>query len=312
MRIVVTGAAGFVGGNLARAWAAAGHEVIAVVHPSSDTWRLAGAACAPGLLDLEQPDTIATFLDDARPDVVVSAAAHGAYSYQHDIDRMAAVNLLAVERLARWCTANRVPLLHLGSSSEYGTVDHAPAETERLAPNSAYAITKAAGSHAVCDAVAREGLQGVVLRLYSVYGPWEEPGRLMPTVARWALDGLLPPTLVDPDVARDFVHVDDVVRAATTWISDPVAVGEPAIVNIGSGDQTTLGQLVALVRAACEIRAEPAWGTMPRRGWDTSCWVADARRAGEVLGWSAGTDLGAGIVALTNWVAAHLARYPKA
>ena len=64
-----------------------------------------------------------------------------------------------------------------GSSSEYGLKDHAPREDEWLEPNSHYAVTKAAGTHLTALAAA-EGLPAVTLRLYSIYGPWEDLGRL--------------------------------------------------------------------------------------------------------------------------------------
>src|SRR4051812_16343768 len=113
MRIVVTGAAGFVGANLARAWVAAGHKVVAVVHPSSDTWRLRELDLVTALLDLGTTAAVGPLLDRTGPDVIVNAAAHGAYAYQSDIDRMVAVNLRAVDALVRWATERHVPLLHL-------------------------------------------------------------------------------------------------------------------------------------------------------------------------------------------------------
>jgi dolichol-phosphate mannosyltransferase len=309
MRIAVAGAAGFVGSNLARALVASGHDVHCFVRPQSDTWRLRGVAAMVWEVDLERREQIDEHLGRLRPDALVDAAAHGAYAHQTDIERMISVNFRAVGSFVDWCRQHDIPLLHLGSSAEYGHLSAAPHETARIAPNSMYAVTKAAGTHLLCDAVERGELLGVTFRLYSVYGPWEEPTRLMPTIASCALDGRLPPQLVDPDVAHDFVHVDDVVRAVASWIENPIRVGSPAVVNIGSGTQTSLADLVTIVQDRLGVSDRPGWGTMPRRHWDRSTWRADTRRARTSLGWAPSVALADGIEHLVRFVAEHPDRY---
>jgi nucleoside-diphosphate-sugar epimerase len=308
VRVLVTGAAGFIGANIVRGFAARGARVAACVRPGSDHWRLAGAACSLHEVDVSDPATFSTTFEAVAPDVAVSAAAHGAYSWQDDLSRMLAVNVAAVDHLIDLCLERGTPLIHLGSSSEYGPQPGAPDEMTRPAPNSAYAVTKLAGTHLLCDAVVRRGLVGVVLRLYSVYGPWEEPARLMPTLAAALVEHRLPP-LVDPAIARDFVHVNDVVDLVVGWASRPVVPRDLPIVNLGSGVQTSIGELVDLARSIVEVKHDPTWGSMDNRAWDTTTWRADARRAAEVLGWRASTSLTDGLRSLMTFVAAH-ERYP--
>src|SRR6202022_3882820 len=116
-------------------------------------------------------------------------------------------------------TAGVQAFVNAGTSSEYGYKDHAPAEDEKLEPNSDYAVTKAAAPILCPHTAQRTGVAITPLRLYSVYGPYEEPTRLVPTLIVQGLEGKLPP-LVNPDVARDYIHVDDAcdafVLAATT------------------------------------------------------------------------------------------------
>jgi dolichol-phosphate mannosyltransferase len=139
----------------------------------------------------------------------------------------------------------------------------------------------------------------VTLRLYSVYGPYEEPGRLVPTLVARGLSGQLPP-LVDPRTARDFVYVDDVSDAFVRAAEAEVEPG--AVFNIGSGSQTTLAELVDAARRVLAVDAEPDWGTYAARAWDTDSWVSDPRRAGRELGWRAETSIDVGLGLTANWM----------
>ncbi len=131
------------------------------------------------------------------------------------------------------------------------------------------------------------------LRLYSIYGPYEEPSRLVPTLVMAAREGKLPP-LVRPTISRDFVYVDDAVEAFVQAASRPGQ--EPGVVyNVGSGVRTTLADLVAVARRVFELRVEPAWGSMDDRHWDTDVWVSDPTLIRQALGWEARVGLEAGL-----------------
>ncbi len=309
MRLLITGAAGFIGANLVKTAHTHGHEVHAVVRPSSDTWRLAGDQFVQHDTDLGSADAVRVLLESVGPDAIINAASHGAYPAQIDLARMLAVNIVAVQSLVDWATEQHIPMVHLGSSSEYGSQSNAPTEFSRVAPNSMYAVTKAAGSHIVCDAAHRRQLRAVVLRLYSVYGPWEDPTRLMPTLAIHALDQRLPPMLVSPDVARDFIHVNDVVEACLSWVQKPIPIPEPAIVNIGSGYQSTLAGVISMAADVCDIDEQPRWQTMPNRAWDMTQWVADTGRVRSLLDWTPRVSLVDGFLELVQFVAEHPERY---
>jgi dolichol-phosphate mannosyltransferase len=152
-----------------------------------------------------------------------------------------------------------------------------------------------------CRFVAqRDDLHVLTLRLYSVFGPWEEPGRLMPTLVARGLEGRLPP-LVSPDTPRDFISVRDTNDA---FISAAMRTDAPrgGIYNIGSGRETKLREVVEIARAEMQIDVEPEWGTEPQRDWDAKVWVADASLAAEQLGWQAQDDVATGFRALADWL----------
>ncbi len=302
-RTLVTGAGGFVGANLVRRLLADGHEVHALLRPGSSPWRLptVTAGVVGHQVDLCDGEAVRRIVASVRPEWVFHLAARGAYSWQTDVSEILTVNAIASALLFDACVEAGVEaIVHAGSSSEYGFKDHAPDEREWIEPNSPYAVGKAAATLYGRQLARRTEARITTLRLYSAYGPWEEPNRLMPTLVLRGLRGELPP-LVDPAVARDFVYVDDVcdafVRAAR---SETLAPG--AVLNVGSGRQTSIGEIVEIARRQLGIAAEPRWSSMPDRVWDTSVWVADVGRIERELGWRAQTSVETGLERMIAWV----------
>lgn len=306
-RILITGASGFIGANLARRVLREGNRVHLLLRAGYRPWRLTGIESEVHyhLASLEDREAISALVREVQPDQVFHLAAYGAYSSQQGIERMAATNLVGCAALLDACAETGVEaFVNAGSSSEYGAKDHAPDEEELPEPNSHYAITKLAATH-YCRFVARtRNLPVVTLRLYSIYGPWEEPTRLIPTLLVTGLAGKLPP-LVSPDIARDFVYVDDAVDALLMAARAP----QPgAVYNVCGGRQIALRELVATARRLLSIEAEPAWATMPDRAWDTTVWVGTGARIAKELGWRATTALETGLTKTVEWLKADAGR----
>jgi dolichol-phosphate mannosyltransferase len=299
----VTGAGGFIGATLVRDLLVGGHDVVAIERPGGSTWRLAEIADDAEVLAVDVLDgpAIKATVGARRPEWIFHLAAHGAYSWQRDSERIMQTNLVSTVRLLAACQAEGfAAFVHAGSSSEYGFKDHAPSETERVDPNSDYAVMKAAATTHCRFVAQRDDLHVVTLRLYSVFGPWEEPGRLMPTLVARGLEGRLPP-LVSPETPRDFVSVRD-ANAAFLRAAERVDVPRGAIYNIGSGRQTTLREVVEIARAEMSLDVEPSWGTERQRDWDAKVWVADPSLAAAELGWVAHDDVATGFEALATWL----------
>jgi len=301
-RAVVTGATGFVGANLARRLLAEGHEVHLLARPGHAPWRIEAIKADVRLhvLNLGEAGALARVVADIRPEWVFHLAAHGAYSWQTDLARMIQTNVIETVNLVEACLrAGFEAFVNTGSSSEYGYKDHAPPETEWLEPNSHYAVSKASAT-LFCRYTAQSARAHIpTLRLYSVYGPYEDPNRLIPTIIARGLKGELPP-LASPDVARDYVYVEDVCDAYLLAAAAPDQ--EPgAVYNVGTGVQTTIRRVVEVARRAMRIEAEPQWGTMPNRQWDTNVWLADNRKIRAALGWSPKFDFERGFEKTVEW-----------
>jgi nucleoside-diphosphate-sugar epimerase len=289
-RILVTGAGGFCGGAVAAALAASGADVIAVVRPGGGP----AAAGTAVVCDLADPTAVAGLVRDVRPDLCVHAAAAGARARCDDIAQLLRVNVEATAALATALAAHGARrLVTLGSSSEYGTPDCAMREELAPAPDDPYGVSKLAGGLMARALTRGTGLETVHLRLFSVYGPGEDAGRLVPSVLG-SLAGRRPVDMTPGEQVRDFIYVGDVVRAVELALRAPGVDG--ATLNIGTGVATTVRELA---ETACEVTgADPAllrFGALPYRPGERFAWRADPRLAEAWLGFVAGTSLHDGL-----------------
>ncbi len=305
-RVILTGGTGFVGANLARRLLDDGHELHLLVRPGYRPWRI-----EPILTDLQlhevrlaDQESLSKVLKDIGPEWVFHLATHGAYPSQTDLQQMVETNILGTVNLVEACLETGFEsFVNTGSSSEYGFKDHPPSETEPLEPNSRYAVTKAS-STMFCRYRAQEtGVHLPTLRLYSVFGPYEEPTRLFPTLIRYGKEGKLPP-LVDPRVARDFVYADDVVDAYCLAASRHGSE-KGAVYNLGTGVSTSIRDVAEVARRLMGIKDVPQWGSMPNRTWDTDVWVADSRKIRSALGWRPRYSFEEGFSKLVQWFDDH-------
>ena len=301
-RVILTGGTGFVGANLVRRLLRDGHEVHLMVRPNYQSWRIEDIRSHVRLheLHLHEAEAVARVVGQIRPEWVFHLAVHGAYSWQTDWEQMVRTNIQGTMSLVFACLETGFEaLVNTGSSSEYGVKDHAPAEGEPLAPNSHYAVTKAATTMFCCHIAQSRRVHLPTLRLYSVFGPYEDPGRLLPTLIMRSLKGELPP-LADPNVARDFVYVDDVVEAYLLAANVRTSEWGP-IYNVGTGVQTTLRDAVEAAKQVLNIVAEPVWNTTPNRSWDANVWVSDNRKIRAQLGWQPRSTFAEGFRLMVDW-----------
>jgi len=301
-RVIITGATGFVGANLARRLRREGHEVHLLVRPNHAAWRIEDIRQEVRLHELQLHDAgaVTRVVSEIRPEWIFHLAAYGAYSRQIDLEQMVLTNINCTINLVNACLKTGFEaFVNTGSSSEYGFKDHAPAESDPLEPNSHYAVTKAAATMFCRYTAQSRRVHLPTLRLYSVFGPYEDPGRLLPALILRGLKGELPP-LADPNVARDFVYVDDVVEACL--LAARVRTREwGAIYNVGTGVATTLREVVNVARRVMNIGAEPVWNTMPNRSWDTKVWVSDNRKICSELHWQYRNNFEAGFRLMLDW-----------
>ena len=300
--ILVTGASGFIGANLFRAIAAVRDDVFAAVRRSKN-WRLDDIGDNQ-LVAADLNDFAATknLVNGLRPQTVFDCAAYGAYSFEEDGALIYQTNFQSIVNLVELLQGHPfAAFVHAGSSSEYGTNCSAPREDSACEPNSHYAVSKVAVANYLRFMGKQRGFPCANLRLYAVYGPYEDTSRLIPTLLRKALRGELPP-FVDPGTSRDFIHVDDVVAAFVQSATSmrPTLYGESF--NIGTGQKTTIAELAGIAKDVFSIEPAPQFGTMAGRAWDLADWYADPRKAIAELDWHPRIGLAHGLKSTADWV----------
>lgn len=299
-RVLVAGAAGFLGANIARALLGAAGEVHALVRPGTPRPRIAGLReLVVHEADLLDAEAVGRAVAGARADLAVNLVSPGGHpETAAERSRLLAVNTLGTANLVEALAAAAcVRLVHVGSSLEYGWKERPISEDDVLEPTTVRGAAKAAATH-VCLAWSSR-LPVVVLRPFSVYGPWEPDARLVPTVVRAALRGE-ELRLTAPGYRRDFVYVGDFVEAVLLALTAP-AGAEGEIVNVGSGRQAANEDVVAEVERLTGRELAVRTGAHPGRPPDTKFWVADVTKAKHLLGWEPRRTLADGLAATLEW-----------
>jgi nucleoside-diphosphate-sugar epimerase/glycosyltransferase involved in cell wall biosynthesis len=300
--VFVFGASGFIGANLFNDIFKIRKDCYAVTHDATKAWRLKLLNVPFENIihcDILSDNSIKEVFEKYKPQTVFSLAAYGAYSKQNNVNLTYETNVLGTVNILQNCTRDMV-YIHAGSSSEYGFNCTSPKETDRVEPNSHYAVSKVSAAYLLEYYAKVAGLKTLNLRLYSIYGYWEEPDRLIPRLIENARKKGLP-SLVSPDISRDFVFVEDCVEAFLDAALNIDNEKSGRSYNIATGRKTTMGDLVEVTRKAFSIEKEPEWGSMSNRKWDLAEWFGDPTAFENDFGWKARTSLEDGLKRYSQW-----------
>ena len=300
--VLILGASGFIGANLFFALSHLRNDVFACSRNPQKSWRLSGVDLSRLInTDITNYEQVKKIINDFRPQTVFNLSAYGAYARQTDTEKIHQTNYIGTLNLIRalsetGCSA----FVQAGSSSEYGLNCNFSDETSELIPNSDYAVTKVSAGYLIKYYARIHGFPCVNLRLYSVYGPWEERDRLIPTLITNGLKGKYP-HLVNKEISRDFIYIDDctnaLVKAATIACKNDPGIS----LNIASGVKTTLESAALVAKKIFNIKEDPDFGSMANRKWDLSQWYGNPELAKKLIGWQFKTQFEEGLRLAAAW-----------
>ena len=304
MRYVVTGAAGFIGSHLLAALEARGHDSVgwdAFTDYYDPALKEENAAGLRG----ERIDLVADELDLAGVDGVFHLAGQpGVRSFGGVFPTYVRQNVLASQRLFEASVAAGARVVFASSSSIYGDAAAYPTPEEtQPRPISPYGITKLAAEHLAHAYGSEFGLDYVVVRYFTVFGPRQRPDMALQKIVSCLVEGRPFELYGDGTQSRSFTYVDDAVDA--TILAMEGAPGT-SVYNVGGGSEASMLQTIEALAAIAGRRLELV--RAPRREGDAQRTAADTSRIRADLGWEARTPFEEGLRAQWLWAADRVAQ----
>jgi UDP-glucuronate 4-epimerase len=299
MRYVVTGAAGFIGSQLAHALQAAGHDVIGV-DCFTDYYDPAEKEENARGLEVRRLDLAEESLDlEGVHGVFHLAAQAGVRSFGDVFPVYVRRNLIATHAVLEACVRANVRVVVASSSSIYGEAEAYPTPEEtQPRPISPYGITKLA-----CEQLAYAyGADAVVLRYFTVYGPRQRPDMFFRRVCEALLEGGDFEIYGTGEQSRSYTFVGDAVTATIAAMERAPA---GAVYNVGGGEEASMLEAIAILERVSG-RTLDVRHVAAAQG-DVSRTKADVTRIRAALGWAPETTLADGLEAMWSWASARVA-----
>mgnify|MGYP002784254989 CR=1 FL=1 len=254
-QIVVLGAAGFIGRWVSRRLCFHGAKPVLVVRDVQTAKEVFADYEINGEIiqaDFQRLDSVTELIGGFKPDVVFNLAGYGVDHSERDEEAAYRINAHLVETICKAMAVHRNSdwpgqnIVHVGSALEYGEIGGNLAEDSAPNPTTLYGQSKLLGTNLLTQFCRKLGVKGLTARLFTVYGPGEHEGRLLPLLSEAARNSASLP-LTAGQQQRDFTFVEDVADILIELALAEASPGE--IVNLATGKLTT-------VRGFVEIAAE--------------------------------------------------------
>ena len=307
MKILITGAVGFIGSHTAERIKEMGYEVLGVDNFSTYYDVALKEINAKVLLDkgieIIKLDLRYDNLKEKLPsdiDYIIHFSAHPGISDTSSFEDYLSNNFIATQNLLNWIEnqTNKPYFINIATSSIYG-LEATLSEEDAPLPASWYGITKLAAEQLVLSYTRRKLIKGTSLRLYSVYGPRERPDKLYTRLIDCGLNNKVFPLYEGSEKhLRSFTYVQDIIDGiVSVFGKEDKCNGE--IFNLGTEEENTTAKGIQTVEEILGVKIEMKLN--PARLGDQSRTKANITKAREVLNYNPTTSLKDGLKEQVNW-----------
>jgi dTDP-glucose 4,6-dehydratase len=302
-KAVVLGASGFVGRWVARALCRCGAQLTLVVRDRPSAQRIFDAYGVEGEIVEQDLATAAEsfqeLFQDIRPSITFNLAGYGVDRCERDESTAYRINSDLVRTLCSAVAATRdrtwpgQNIVHVGSALEYGEIGGDLSEDSLPNPTTLYGQSKLAGTRALTECCGLNGLKGVTVRLFTVYGPGEHTGRLLPALIDTAEQGD-PLKLTAGTQKRDFTYIEDVAEGLLRLGNTGAPDGK--VVNLATGRFNSVREFAETAAETLSIPAEKLqFGAIPTREEEMAHAPVSIERLKHMINWAPRSSIEEGI-----------------
>ena len=297
MRVIITGASGFIGSHTIRALLAANHEVMALVYPDDLLQRLNDLTGQFDVIttDLANIDDFLNSFKKWEPDACIHLAWYTEPGKYLDSPENIKVLISSLAFLQGLVEIGCKQIVGAGTCAEYDLDAGYFHEDSPISPKTLYAVTKSSLSFIGHQLAIDNDINFAWARIFYLFGPQEDKRRLIPSVVRSLKNGNPFPSTAGEQI-RDYLHVEDIARAFVTIIEEKA----DGIYNISSGTPITIRTLLERVGKILGKSDLLQFGALPYREWEPMFICGDNRKL-RSLGWAPKYSLEQGLEQTCEW-----------
>ena len=263
MRILLTGASGFIGSNICNFLCRKGYELLLTKRASSDLSLINELSYNIIQIDWSKEGWIEKAID-FKPDVIIHSAWIGINSYERDNDTLQAANLILIDKLINIAVASQTKkFIGLGSQAEYGNIECEASEEDPVFPFDSYGKTKLQVLHHLQSASLKYDFEYYWLRIFSVFGDGQSKEWLIPSVINNIL--FSPQRFMDFTLGEQiysYLDVEDISYSIELILQ---STDKSGVYNISSSDKIKLKELIISIRDLIDSSFKLNFGAIPYR-----------------------------------------------
>lgn len=312
LRVMVIGAAGFIGRWVARALCLKGAKVFLI---DRDWFRIEEISSVYGIsgniieVNSDDRNAIRKLFKKIKPSITFNLAGYGVIRSERDDKTAYSINVDLVKLLVESISAVKDPawpgqdIVHVGTAMEYGDINGNLSEDSTPNPTTLYGNSKLAGTIALAESCQANNIKGLTARLFMIYGPGEHSSRLLPSLIKIAKTGESL-KLTTGIQERDFTYIDDVVEGLLRLGLCKTKPGE--IVNLATGKLTSVRYFVETAAQILNIKPNRLeFGAVPTRTEEMRHSEVSTERLQRLIGWIPTTNIERGILETKLFMESH-------